>query len=93
MVDPPAKRQGRDNRESSLPLEREREREREREKEREREREREREMTMHLVTALPRVWQHLNMSDVSLGTRPRYSLFVDEDFNKRNQPTNKKTCI
>ena len=31
------------------------------------------------LPALSRVWQHVNLSDVSLGIRPRYSLVVDED--------------
>ena len=43
------------------------------------------------------VWQYVKLSDVSLETRPRYSLFVDEDVkkptnqstNKINQPTNR----
>ena len=37
--------------------------------------------------ALSLVWQHVKLSDVSLGTRPRYSLVVDEDVKK---PTNQK---
>ena len=32
--------------------------------------------------SLSRVWQHVKLSDVSLGTRPRYSLVVDEDVKK-----------
>ena len=35
--------------------------------------------------SLSRVWQHVNLPDVSLGTRPRYSLVADEDVKK---PTN-----
>ena len=39
------------------------------------------------LPALSRVWQHLKLSDVSLGTCPRYSLVVDEDVKKpTNQP-------
>ena len=34
--------------------------------------------------ALSRVWQHVKLSDVSLGTRPQYSLVVDEDVKKPN---------
>ena len=34
--------------------------------------------------ALSRVWQHIKLSDVSLRTRPRYSLVVDEDVKKAN---------
>ena len=30
------------------------------------------------------MWQHVKLSDVSLGTRPRYSLVVDEDVEKNN---------
>ena len=33
----------------------------------------------HGLPALSRVWQHVKLSGVSLGTRPRYSLSVDED--------------
>ena len=36
--------------------------------------------------ALSRVW-HIKLSDVSLGTRPRYSLVVDEDVKKPNKET------
>ena len=34
------------------------------------------------IPALSRVWQHAKLSDVSLGTRPRCSLVVDEDVKK-----------
>ena len=34
------------------------------------------------------VWQHVKLSYVSLGTRPRYSLVVDEDVKKPNKQTN-----
>ena len=33
----------------------------------------------HGLPALSCVWQHEKLSDVSLGTGPRYSLVVDED--------------
>ena len=33
------------------------------------------------------MWQHVKLSDVSLGTRPRYSLVVDEDDKKPNKET------
>ena len=39
----------------------------------------------HGLSALSRVWQHLKLSHVSLGTRPRYSLVVDEDVMKTNK--------
>ena len=32
--------------------------------------------------------QHFKLSDFSLGTRPRYSLVVDDDVKKRNNQTN-----
>ena len=38
-----------------------------------------------MVSALPalsRVWQHVKLSDVSLGTRPLYSLVIEEDIKK-----------
>ena len=39
------------------------------------------------LPALPRVWQHVKLSDISIVTRPRYSLVVDEDVKKpTNQP-------
>ena len=38
------------------------------------------------LTTLSRVWQHVKLSDVSLGTRPRYSLVVGEDVKKPKQP-------
>ena len=37
------------------------------------------------------VWQHVKLSDVSLGTLRRYSPVVDEDFKKLNNETNKQT--
>ena len=40
------------------------------------------------LPALSSVWQHVKLSDVSLGTRLRYSLVVDEDVKKPNKPTN-----
>ena len=42
-----------------------------------------------MVSPLSRVWQHVKLSDVSLGTRPRYSLVVDEDIKKPTNQTNK----
>ena len=43
----------------------------------------------HGLPTLSRVWQRVKLSDVSLATRPQYSLVVDEDVKKRtNQPTN-----
>ena len=38
-----------------------------------------------MVSSLCLVWQHVKMSDVSLGTPPRYSLVVDEDVKRTNQ--------
>ena len=40
-----------------------------------------------LVFLLSRVWQYVKLSDVSLGTRPRHSLVVDEDVKKPNKQT------
>ena len=45
----------------------------------------------HGLPALSRVWQHEKLSDASLGTRPRYSLAVDEDVKKPTKQTNKQT--
>ena len=42
-----------------------------------------------MVSSLSRVWQHVQLSDVSVGTRPRYSLVVDEDVKKPTNQTNK----
>ena len=33
------------------------------------------------------MWQHVKLSDVSLGYSPRYSLVVDEDVKKPNKQT------
>ena len=41
------------------------------------------------IPALSHVWQHVKLSDVSLGTRPRYSLVFDEDVKKPTNQTNK----
>ena len=41
----------------------------------------------HGLPALSRMWQHVKLSDVSLGTGSRYSLVVDEDFEKPNKET------
>ena len=32
--------------------------------------------------SVSRVWQHIKLSDVSLGTRPQYSLVAEEDVKK-----------
>ena len=37
-----------------------------------------------------RVWQQVNLSDVSLETCPRYSLVVDEDVKKPTKQANKQ---
>ena len=37
------------------------------------------------LLALSRVWQHVKLSDVSLRTRPRYSVVADEDVKKPNK--------
>ena len=42
----------------------------------------------HCLPSLSRVWQHVKLSDVSLGTRPRYSLVVDDDVKKPTNQTN-----
>ena len=39
------------------------------------------------LPALSHVWQHVKLSDVSLGTRPQYSLVADEDDKKPNNET------
>ena len=44
--------------------------------------------TGHCRSALSREWQHVKLSNVSLGTRPRYSLVVDEDVKKQTKQTN-----
>ena len=44
----------------------------------------------HGLPALSHVWQHLKLSYVSLGTRPRYSLVVDEDVKKPTNQTSKR---
>ena len=46
----------------------------------------------HGLLALSRVWQHVKLSDVSLGTLPRYSLVVDEDIKKPTNLPNKRIC-
>ena len=43
----------------------------------------------HDLPALSRVWQQVKLSDVSPGTRPRYSLVVHEDVKKPTNQTNK----
>ena len=42
----------------------------------------------HGLPTLSRVWQNVKLSDVSLGTRPRYSPVVDKDFKKPTNQTN-----
>ena len=42
----------------------------------------------HGLPALCRVWQHVNLSDVTLGTRPRDSLVAYEDKKPTNQARN-----
>ena len=37
------------------------------------------------IAPLSRVWQHIKLSDVSLGTPPRYSLVADEDGKNPNK--------
>ena len=39
----------------------------------------------HGLPALSRMWQHVKLSDVSLGTRLRYSLVVDEGVKRPNK--------
>ena len=44
------------------------------------------------LPALPRVWQYVKLSDVSLGIRPRYIPVADKDVKKPNkQPTSRLT--
>ena len=38
-------------------------------------------------SALSHVWQHVKLSDISLGIRPRYSLVVEEDVTKQTNQT------
>ena len=45
----------------------------------------------HALAALSRVWQHVKLSDVSLGTRPSHSLVVDEGVKKPIKQRNKQT--
>ena len=47
----------------------------------------------HGLPTLSRVSQLLKLSDVSLGTRLRYSLVVDEDVKKPNKQTYKDTVL
>ena len=44
----------------------------------------------HGLPTLSCVWQHLKLSDVSLGARWRYSLVVEEDFKKPTKQTKTK---
>ena len=43
----------------------------------------------HGLPAVSPVWRHDKLSDVSLGTRPRYSLVVDEDVKKQKKQQKK----
>ena len=43
-----------------------------------------------MIPALSLVWLHVKLSDVSLETRPRYSLVADEDVKKSNKTKQKK---
>ena len=45
----------------------------------------------HGLPILSRVWQHLKLSEVSLGASPRYGLVVDEGVKKPTKQTNKPT--
>ena len=47
----------------------------------------------HDLSALYSVWQHVKLSDVSLGTRPQYKLVVDEDVKKTNKQSMVKTSL
>ena len=47
----------------------------------------------HCLPALPRVCQHVMLSDVSLGTRPPYSLVVDEEVKKPTKQANKQSEV
>ena len=44
----------------------------------------------HGLPALSHVWHHIKLSDVSLGTRPRYSLVVDEDVKKPSKQNHRE---
>ena len=45
----------------------------------------------HGLRDLSRMWQHLKLSDVSLGNLPLYSLDIDEEVKKPTYQTNKLT--
>ena len=47
----------------------------------------------HGLPALSRMWQHVKLSDVSLGTCPRYSLVVDENVEKPNKQNKKNNNL
>ena len=47
----------------------------------------------HGLSTLSRVWQHLKLSDVSLGARPRYSLVDDEDVKKPNKEFSSESLL
>ena len=46
-----------------------------------------------MVSPLCLVWQHVKLSDVSLGTRPLYSLDVEEDVNKSIKQSALSCCF
>ena len=43
----------------------------------------------HAFPALSHVWQHIKLSDISLGAGPRYSIVVAEDVKKPYKQTKK----
>ena len=43
-----------------------------------------------MISRLSRVWQHVKLSDICLGTCSRYSLVVKEDF--KNSDEKKSPC-
>ena len=47
----------------------------------------------HGLPTLPRVWQHVKLSDASLGTRPWYILVVDKDVKKPTNQTKQYRCL
>ena len=49
-------------------------------------------INLYFFTNSSRVWQDLKLSDVSVGTRPRYSLVVGEDVKKTNQLNKIRIC-
>ena len=47
----------------------------------------------HGRPVLSRVWKHVQLSYVSLGTRPRYSQVVDADVKKPTNQTNRHLLV